>query len=138
MNALVEAFAPPKDPGAEFERCRAWLEAALEEAHGTHTIDDVREGVRTGRCHFWPGENSAAVTEVFQFPRARVLNVFLAGGDLGELLKMEAYFCSWAAHLGCSQIVLTGRPGWAKALQSLGWQRTAVVLAKSIEVGSTT
>jgi hypothetical protein len=138
MNSIVQAFLPRIDPGAEFERCKPWLEAALAEAGGTHTIDDIRAGIAARRYHFWPGKSSAAITEVFNFPQMRVFNVFLAGGDLEEILTdMEPDFCSFAEYLGCSQIALIGRPGWEKALKPLGWQRTAVVLSKELRQAQT-
>lgn len=133
MNAIVQAFEPPYDPGAEFERCRYYIEAALAFAEGTHTIEDIREGVRVRRYHFWPGEHSAAITEVLQFPRKRVFNVFLAGGNLNEIIdRMEPDFCSFARHLGCTEIALIGRLGWEKPLKPLGWHRSAIVLTKPL------
>jgi hypothetical protein len=138
MNNVVHAFAPRIDPGAEFERCKPWIEAALVEARGTHTIEDVKAGVAARRYHFWPGKNAAAITEVFNFPRQRVFNVFLAGGDLNEILtEMEPDFCSFAEFLGCSSIVMTGRRGWEKVLKPLGWHPTAVVLAKELRQAQT-
>lgn len=133
MSAIVQAFEPPYDPGAEFERCRHYLEAALAFTEGTHTIDDIREGVRARSYHFWPGKNSAAITEVCQYPRKRVFNVFLAGGNLEEITHgMEPDFCSFARFLGCTEIVMAGRFGWEKPLKPLGWHRSAIVLTKSL------
>jgi hypothetical protein len=136
--ALLEAFStrPPVD--AEFERCAGWLADALEHSDGTHNMADIRAGVANGHYHLWPGKHCASVTEVLQFPRRRVLNVFLSGGDLEEILIMERDFCSWGRYLGCDGIMMTGRDGWQRKLKNLGWRKQAIVLAKSLEVGSTT
>jgi hypothetical protein len=119
---------------AEFARCRPWLEAALEYADGTHTIEDVAEGVERGAFHFWPGKACAAVTQVLEYPRARFLLIFLAGGNMQELVDMIPSWKSWGAYLGCSKLTLAGRPGWQRVLGD--WQREVVVLSTAIELGA--
>jgi hypothetical protein len=122
-----------RDPVADFDRCRPFLQSALDRGGNTHTLEDIAAGVAAGTYHFWPGERSAAVTEVFQYPRARYLNVFLAGGDMDEILQMEPCFCSWGKHLGCSRIFLIGREGWGKVLKSQGWQTQFAVVSKTLQ-----
>lgn len=129
MSGDVAEFLKGRDAVADFARCRPFLEAALELA-GTHNLSDVVQGIADGAFHFWPGEKSAAVTQVYQYPRARFLHIFLAGGDLEELLAMVPLFKSWAAHLGCTKLTLIGRPGWERVL---GWTRGAVVLSTEVE-----
>jgi hypothetical protein len=38
----------------EMERCRPWIEDALEYSGGTHVFDDVVSGVTSGRMQLWP------------------------------------------------------------------------------------
>lgn len=118
---------------AQWDRCRPWIEAALALVE-THTIDDIARGVEEGRFHFWPGERAAAITCVNVFPRAQYLNVFLAGGDMEELLAMVPSFKSWGRHLGCSKLTLFGRAGWKRVLRD--WQQEVVVLSTSLELGA--
>lgn len=47
----------------EFERCRGWIEDALQYAGGTHTIDDIKQAIAEQRLVLWPGKRSAVVTE---------------------------------------------------------------------------
>lgn len=110
-----------------FERCRPWLEAALEYGLGCHTIDDVQAGIEAGKFQLWPGEKCAAVTEVQEFPRAKFFNVFLAGGDLDEIRNMVPWFQSFGRHMGCTKLTATGREGWARALRSQGWEKAKLV-----------
>lgn len=128
----VDLFAA-RDARAEWERCKGYLQPALDYAGNTHTLADIAAGVASGRYHFWPGEKSAAITEVWEYPRARHLIVFLAGGDLHELVAMVPSFMSWGKHLGCTKIVECGRPGWERVLGNQGWKREAVVLSRPIE-----
>jgi hypothetical protein len=101
----------------EFDRCALWIEAALEHTGGFFNLDDVRERVISGEAIFWPGERSAVVTEWGDFPRGqRVLNFWLAGGDLGELRRMHDAISAWARSQGATHTTIAGRAGWSKAL----------------------
>jgi hypothetical protein len=62
------------------EKCKEWIEAALEYSGGTHTIEDVEDAIRSGRMQLWPAERACAVTEIVVYPRKTVLHVFLGGG----------------------------------------------------------
>ena len=110
-----------------WERCKPWLEAALEYGMGVMTIDDVQAAIEAGKMQLWPGEKCAAVTEVQEFPRAKFFNVFLAGGDLEEIKAMVPSFQSFGRYLGCTKVTATGREGWARALKSQGWEKMPLV-----------
>jgi hypothetical protein len=101
----------------EWERCRPWLEGALEHCGGTHSLDDVRRCVEQRSARFWAGREAAMVTEIVTYPQFSTLNFWLAGGDLGELrdeLRPQAE--AYARDLGCRYATIVGRAGWAKAL----------------------
>jgi len=117
--------------GAEWRRCAPWIQAALD---GSHTLEDVFEGVRTGEFHFWPGRRSAAVGEFVEHPRRRDYHVWLAGGDLAELVEMERAAAVFARSLGCDRITIHGRPGWARALKH--YRPVYLALAKDLRMSS--
>ena len=112
--------------GAEFDRCKPWIEAALAYAGGTHTVDDVAHGIAEHRMQFWPAERGCLVTEVLVFPRKTVLNVFLAGGELGQLLDMRGDVIAWAKSMGCTGAYMTGRKGWERAMPGWSYLGTAL------------
>jgi hypothetical protein len=116
----------------EWRRCRHWIEAALEHAP-THTIEDIELGLALSRYVFWPAGKSAAITEIHEFPRAKHMHIFLAGGDLDELRSMVPMWQSWARFNGCSKVTLVGRRGWERALKDHGWK--ADLIALSIPAG---
>jgi len=120
--------------GEELARCSKWLQAALDHAGGTHTLEDVEEGVRNGTLFFWPGHNSAAVTEVIEYPKRRVFHIFLAGGDLEELSIMEESATAFAKHLGCQGMSIAGRRGWVKAFKDKGYKEYLTTVIKPLEV----
>jgi hypothetical protein len=114
-------------------RCAPWIDAALEHAGRTHALADVEALVRDGDAQFWPGRASALVTEIHEFPRLRSLHLWLAGGDLGELVTvLRPCAEKWACGEGCTRTTIIGRPGWARALAPEGYRPAATVLFKEI------
>lgn len=118
----------------EWTRCRPWLEAALEYAAGTHTVEDVEQAVRSGQFQFWPAEKGAVVTEIIDLPRGRRLHFFLAGGDLDQLQRMLAPIEAWGRAQGCTSVSLAGRKGWERTfLREEGYKAQWVVLVKDMQ-----
>ena len=106
----------------EFTRCRPYIEAALEYSGGTHDIIYIYEGIYKGTMQLGPREKSCLVTEIVVYPKKRVLNIFLGGGDLTEILDMHDDVINWAKAQGCEALNMTGRFGWKKPLAAHGWE----------------
>jgi hypothetical protein len=102
-------------------KVRSLLAAALEHAHGTHTVDDVLEGVGKGELQIWIGDRSLAVTEILRFPRMRALNVFLGAGEIAELRACLPGLRAWARGAGCSRLMWSGRLDLVDGRRS-GWE----------------
>jgi hypothetical protein len=116
----------------ELARCRPWIEAALQHSGGTHEWQDVVGQIAEGRLQFWPAERGCAVTEIVVYPQVTVLNIFLAGGELDQLLDMEGDAFQWAKAQGCKSVTLSGRLGWQRALKSRGWKPTHINLSREL------
>ncbi len=116
----------------EFKRCRKHIEAALEYTGGTHDIIDIYEGLYKGTMQLWPAKDSCLVTEIINYPKKKVLNIFLGGGDLTEILSMHDDVISWAKQQGCTALNMTGRFGWKKPLAKHGWQPMHTSYVKEI------
>jgi hypothetical protein len=135
QDTLVQAQqqAPLYAPTLDFEPSAINLAAALEHAPGTHTLQDLREGVASGAFQLWPGRDSAILTQIHVYPRQKVLCIYLAGGHLDVLHDMLPFVLTWARGLGCSSAFIAGRPGWARTfLKDEGWRQTQVILEKSL------
>jgi hypothetical protein len=117
---------------SEWERCRPWIEAALEYTGGTHTLEDIEEAIAAGRMGLIALERSALIIEVHIYPRLKALHIFLAGGDLDELKSCDARMDATAKVLGCSRITIAGRRGFVRTLKDLGYRERWSVLAKEI------
>lgn len=94
------------------------LDEALLHAKGTHTREDVAREIAEGRLKLWVGEASVGVTEFVQFPRRRVLNVFLAGGDMDDLRRCVTGIEAYARGGGADAMMFHGR-----ATRGCGWAR---------------
>lgn len=112
--------------------CRKWIAAALEYNGGTHTIDDIFQGIERGRLHLWPAERGCLVTEFVHYPRKRVINVFLGGGDMDQLKDMHDAIVQFGKANGCTAATISGRPGWARVWRSEGFTPQHLTLVKEI------
>ncbi len=123
----------PKDTQVnELERCRPWIEAALEYSGGTHEFEDVAKGIVEGNMQLWPSARGCIVTEIVIYPRKKVLNVFLGGGELDQLLDMHNDVTDWAKSYGCEALSITGRFGWKNPLKAYGWKPLHASFQKEI------
>lgn len=120
---------------AELTRCRPWIEAALEHSGGTHTFDDIVGAVYAGQMQFWPAESACAVTEIVNFPRRKVLHIFLAGGEMQEIVDMDGPAADFAKANGCTAMTIAGRRGWKKILAEKGYEESYTALIKEINCG---
>tara|TARA_R110002153_G_scaffold53747_1_gene149613 strand:- start:732 stop:1088 length:357 start_codon:yes stop_codon:yes gene_type:complete len=116
----------------DLERVRPWLEGALEYSGGTHIWQDIVDNVVTGKMQLWFGEKSSAITEILCYPRKKVLHVFLAGGDMNELIDMIEDASNWGRTQGCNAITMSGRKGWQRVLDKDEWLLTSVTMGKEL------
>lgn len=117
----------------ELQRCRKWIEDALAYSHGTHEFEDIAHGVYTGMMQLWPTPRGCLITEIVVFPKKKILNIFLVGGELDQILEMHESVIAWAKSQGCSSLTGHGRKGWEKALKDHGWKVTHVSYEKEFE-----
>lgn len=116
----------------QFHARRKYIEDALEYTKGTHTLDDIWNGVVRGDFQFWPGDKSAVITEIQIYPQTKVMHIFLAGGDLEELLQMEKSVRAYAQTIGCNSMSISGRRGWLRIFERDGWKEVCTTIAKEL------
>lgn len=115
------------------EKIRGWIADALEYAGGTHTVDDVIDGILSGRQQLWPAERGCAVTEIVVYPRKKVLHVFLAAGEMDQIIAMIDSAVEWGKTQGCTGMTIAGRHGWARVLAKYGYKPVMTVLEKEFD-----
>lgn len=116
----------------ELYRCRPWIEDALAHSGGTHTFEDVADGVAGGRMQLWPAPRGCSVTEIVLYPKKTVLHVFLAGGDMDQIIDMIDSAVAWGKTQGCVSMTIAGRHGWKRVLAKYGYKPVMTVLEKEI------
>jgi hypothetical protein len=117
----------------DLERCKPWIEAALVHCNGTHEWDDIVAGIASSKMQLWAAPRGCIVTEIVVYPRKKVINIFLAGGELDQIMDMEHDIGQWAKSHGCTGGMMTGRLGWKKPLTENGWKLQHVSFHKEIE-----
>jgi len=130
MNKKVDL--PTTDIFQELMRCRNWIENALAYSGGTHEFVDIVQGVLSGHMQLWHGESGCAVTEITVYPRKKFLHVFLAGGDMDQILDFEESAETFAKLNNCDGLTLAGRKGWARVHRDRGWKEQFVTLSKEL------
>jgi len=116
----------------EWERSKAWIEAALIFSGGTHAIEDVERGIAERKMMLISGKRSALVFMLIEAPRIKTFHIFLAGGDLSELRSLNGFLDELAKAYSCKRITIAGRGGWARELRDLGYVARSVLLAKDL------
>ena len=111
---------------------RKQIDAALKYSGGTHLFEDVALAVFEGRMQMWANGETVAITEVICYPRKKVLHVFLAGGELDQVVDMVDSAKYWGKMQGCSSMTLAGRKGWVKALAHKGFEHKFTTLGVEI------
>lgn len=116
----------------EWIACRDGMLAAIERTNGTHTEDDVLCMLIQGKLKLIREGSSGVVVEVLATPGMKILHVFLAGGEMAEVLKIEATLPTLARELGCKRMTLVGRHGWERALADKGWSDSTIYLQRDV------
>lgn len=115
----------------EFNRCRPFIQAALDRDLGTHDIEDVRVLVESGVAQIWPTKNAAMISVVETYPKAKVLRGWLSGGDLTEIQQSEPVIRKWAEGQGCDLVLIGGRKGWLRAFD--GYREACTVMFRKLK-----
>ena len=118
---------------AAWARCAPFIEAALAHAGGGHSLDDIEALVAAGEARLWVSQAAAMVTLVEDEPRQRRLLIWLAGGDLDELVNdLRPRAEAWEREQGCRRVIVAGRPGWERALARHGYAPLARLIGKDL------
>lgn len=124
---------PKEDIFLIWQQVTPLLQPALD---NTYDIIDIEKGLQENRFQLFISWNnkveSAVVTEIAVYPRAKVLRYFLAGGtNLDNWLeKIQQVIEKFAKNNNCTQVEVAGRKGWVKKLK--GYKEKAVLLSKDL------
>jgi hypothetical protein len=128
---MARRITPEGFTSGDWERARPHLMAAADRA-GTHNEFDLVQAIAAGKATLWLGEASAVLSEIIDYPKLRTHRLWLAGGDLEELLAMEQYMAAQARLIGCTRQDLDGRLGWQRVLKTRGYSSATVTMHREL------
>lgn len=104
------------------------LERAIAEGGGIDDFDGVYQDVAGGRMQLFAAGQSVLVTQIQEYPRARVLQLCYAAGRLADLEPWLDAVLAWGKSKGCTKAVMIGRRGWERTFLRNRLQPTNVVM----------
>jgi|JI9StandDraft_1071089.scaffolds.fasta_scaffold154827_3 hypothetical protein len=121
---------------SDFDRAAPWLEAALKanDKRPLWTLEAVKAEIDSGNAYLWMFPNCCFVTTITP-PYSngeRVIDAWLGGGDMNEMLQKTPELEAWGRSVGCTQAHVMGREGWTRALAPLGYERYCTTVRKML------
>jgi hypothetical protein len=105
---------------------------ALEYGNGTHSLEDVAMALNKDEMQFWPGVNTAIVTRIITYPKLKSIHVFLAAGDMDEVVRILPFIEKHGKMEGCTHMTMTGRKGWEKVMSKVYKVKSRIFLSTEI------
>jgi hypothetical protein len=103
------------------------LARVLDRMGGLYTLNDILTAIAEGKMQSFVVNNSWAITEVQDFPRARQLQLLAMIGDLADLDALHAKILAYADEVNASLLSTHGRLGWLRegSFRRFGWRLKA-------------
>jgi hypothetical protein len=108
------------------------IAAALLKGGDLLTVNDLRSLAAGGRVQWWGDERVAIGTEVLAYPRRKLLNCFMAAGDIAGILALQDDVVAFATTMGCTHMVAHGQPGWGRVGRAHGWRPHSVQFVREV------
>lgn len=99
----------------------------LDRMGAVYTLNDILTRIAEGKMQSHVVNNSWAITEVQDFPRARQLLLVAMVGDLADLDALHAKLLAYADEVSAGLIATHGRMGWMRegSYARFGWRLKA-------------
>jgi len=98
------------------------LERVLDRMGGLYTASDLIDKVKGGTMQMFCLNDSIAVSQISVYPRARVLDIIVAIGNVDELRELHERILEFAKKLDVNVIQAHGRRGWVADAEKRGWR----------------
>lgn len=117
---------------AALRKHKAEINEALAYTGFSYSFHHVVLRVMTGDLDCFVFPNSVIMAEVVEAPNFKSYGIYIAAGDLQEILDAEDLMLAEARLRGCRYLSMTGRRGWEKPLKQMGWQHSLSILKKDV------
>lgn len=103
------------------------MERVLDRIGGLYTLNDILTAIGEGKMQTFVENNSWAITQVQDFPRARQLQLVAVVGDLKDVDALHAKLLAYADEVNAGLLSTHGRMGWLRegSYARLGWRLKA-------------
>jgi hypothetical protein len=103
------------------------LARVLERMGSTYLVSDILSAIATGKMQSFVVNNSWAITQVQDLPRARQLTLIAIVGDLADIDALHDKILKYADQANVSLLATHGRLGWLRegSFKRLGWRLKA-------------
>ena len=98
------------------------LARVLDRMGGLYTVQDVLGLIAAGKMQSFVEKNSWAITQIAVFPRAKMLEIIIAVGDLKDLRALHDRILEFAAREDIGLVQAYGRTGWRDDARRRGWK----------------
>jgi hypothetical protein len=98
------------------------LARALDRMGSMFAVSDILERIADGRMQSFVEGESWMITQIFEFPRGRALDVFMMIGDLDDCLKLFDRALIYAKENGIGLVSGNARRGWRPYAEARGWR----------------
>ena len=116
---------------AQWARFRDQFAEAMGD--GFWTIDDLEQKIAHRRAVFVPGRNAALVGQIEVYPGGeRVFQFLWAVGDIDEVLTLTPGCEAMARMMGCTAMLIEGRPAWRRVMEPQGYKLWSITLHKAL------
>ena len=109
---------------------RGRIAQACDGSH--HSIESIEASLIEGRAQALTLPDCCFVVELADYPQARACQVMWAAGALAAILDGLPRLHAWAKLQGCTEMLVEGRAGWARALKSLDYRPWSVTVRKAL------
>ena len=98
------------------------LARLLERMGGLYTLHDILTAIAEGRMQSFVENETWAITKIAIFPRARLLEIMVVVGDLGDCQKLLDRIYQFADENDIGLVQAYGRRGWFNHPLTSGWK----------------
>jgi hypothetical protein len=103
----------------------AKLARVLDRMGGLYTLNDILAALAEGRMQGFVVNNSWAITQIVDFPRARQLQIVAMVGDLADGEALHDRVLTFADEVNAGLVSAYGRFGWMPHARAHGWRLKA-------------
>jgi hypothetical protein len=142
---VTAEVGPELDAGAELIRLASEVDPLLSQwarfrdqfaaamPGGFWTIEDLEQKIAHRRAFFFPGRNAALIGQIEVYPGGeRVFQFLWAVGELEEIVQLVPGCEALARMMGCTAMLVEGRPAWKRVLEPQGYALWSITLHKGL------